>query len=279
MSTTPVNVQIPGDPEAPVIADFIEHALRVAYVDRKNLTKVPKGDWDDPGVYVLLTGDGSGQVYVGSARKLRQRLNQHNSNEKLPWTRAVVVKRDTTNGFNTAEIGYLEGRLSAEVASIAGIEVIEGQKSGDETLPAHMQISLDAFVKSMLAALRLSGTAIERADPDPAPEEEAPLAQVNGHRVSLRVTVGNLVSSGLLEAGQKLSLRQGDIEATASVTADGEILVRGVAYRTPSAAAAAALHLQSSNGWTTWHVGEPSGHTLDWLRQKWLQQNSKEGSA
>ena len=29
MSTTPVNVQIPSDSEAPVIADFVEHALRV----------------------------------------------------------------------------------------------------------------------------------------------------------------------------------------------------------------------------------------------------------
>ena len=93
MSTTPVNVQIPSDPEAPVIADFVEHALRVAYVERSHLGSLPAGDWDSPGVYVLITSDGSNQVYVGQARRLRSRLLQHNVKEKLPWRRAVAVKR------------------------------------------------------------------------------------------------------------------------------------------------------------------------------------------
>lgn len=148
MSTTPVNVQIPSDAEAPVIADFVEHALRVAYIERAHLASMPSGDWDVPGIYVLLTGDGSGRVYVGQARKIRSRLVQHNSRERLPWLRAVTVKRDTTDGFNTAEIGYLEGRVSAEIAAIESLTVVEGQASGDETLPRHMMISLDSFVKS-----------------------------------------------------------------------------------------------------------------------------------
>ena len=283
MSTTPVNVQIPGDPRAPVIADFMEHALRVAYIDRRNLATVPADDWNVPGVYVLLTGDGSGSVYVGSARKLRQRLIQHNANPKLPWTRAMAVKRDTTNGFNTAEIGYLEGRISAEVGLLSGISVIEGQKSGDETLPVHMMLSLDAFVKSILAALRLTGTAIDRTEPDPSPEDEVEgtitSTRAGDSVTNTRVTLGNLVSSGLLTAGQKLSLKQGKVEATGSVTADGEILVHGVAYRTPSAAAAAALQLQSSNGWITWHVGDLSGQTLDNLRRKWLDQQQQDHAA
>ena len=143
MSTTPVNVQIPSDPDAPVIADFVEHALRVSYIDRQHLSSLPSSGWDSPGVYVLLTGDGSGRVYVGQARKIRARLFQHNSRERLPWVRAVAVKRDTTDGFNTAEIGYLEGRVSAEIAALDNLTFVEGQSSVDETLPKHMMITLD----------------------------------------------------------------------------------------------------------------------------------------
>lgn len=271
MSTTPVNVQIPSDSEAPVIADFVEHALRVAFVDRAHLRRLPISEWDVPGIYILLTGDGSGQVYVGKARKLRNRLGQHNVKEPLPWRRAVAVRRDTTDGFNTAEIGYLEGRVSAEISALANLTVIQGQGSGDETLPKHMMLSLDSFVKSILAALRLAGIDITRSNPEQQVEDETPMSTAGG-RVSFNVTFSDLVSSGLVRGGETLHLRQGKVAATGTVTADGEIVVRGVAYRSPSTAAANALRLQSSNGWTTWHVGSLAGVTLAALRSQWLAQ-------
>ena len=275
MSTTPVNVQIPSDSEAPVIADFVEHALRVAYVDRAHLGSLPITEWDVPGVYILLTGDGSGRVYVGQARRLRSRLSQHNSKEKLPWRRAVAIKRDTTDGFNTAEIGYLEGRVSAEVSVLDSLTVIQGQVSGDETLPKHMMLSLDSFVKSILAALRLAGIDTTRSNPEQDPEDEAP-SNASGGRMTFNAKFADLVSSGLLRGGETLYLRQGAVEETGTVTADGEIVVRGVAYKSPSAAAANALHLQSSNGWITWHVGSLAGVTLDVLRRQWLEQQDQE---
>ena len=275
MSTTPVNVQIPSDSEAPVIADFVEHALRVAYVDRAHLGSLPPTEWDVPGVYILLTGDGSGRVYVGQARRLRSRLGQHNSKEKLPWLRAVAVKRDTTDGFNTAEIGYLEGRVSAEISALDSLTVIQGQASGDETLPKHMMLSLDSFVKSILAALRLAGIDITRSNPEQDPEDESPVSP-SGGRASFNAKFADLVSSGLVRGGETLHLRQGAVEATGTVTGDGEIVVRGVAYKSPSAAAANALGLQSSNGWVTWHVGSLAGVTLDVVRRQWLAQQSDE---
>lgn len=271
MSTTPVNVQIPADAQAPVIADFVEHALRIAYIERAHLLSLPNGDWDIPGIYILLTCDGSDRVYVGQARKIRTRLIQHNSKERLPWRRAIAVKRDTTDGFNTAEIGYLEGRVAAEIAALSNITVVEGKTSGDETLPNHMMISLDSFVKSILGALRLAGVTMSRKDPDGKEDQAGNRDAANG-RASFSVSVGELVSSGLLRAGEALYLKQGGVEAVGSVTADGEILVRGVAYRSPSSAAANALQLRSSNGWTTWRVGMLSGPTLDSLRQQWLAQ-------
>jgi hypothetical protein len=282
MSVIPVNVQIPSDPHAPMIADFVEHALRIAYVDRDHLAAIPSDDWDVPGVYILLTGDGSGQVYVGQARRMRQRLGQHNSRPKLPWTRAVMVKRDTTNGFNTAETGYLEGRVSAEVKALKGITLIAGQSAGDETLPTHIMLSLDAFVKSILTALRLAGVDISRAQLEEAEEEQLHVlekgasAQGLASRATFACTVSALVSSGLLRAGEDLYLHQGTVNGHGTVTAAGEVIVNGVTYMTPSAAAVAALGLQSSNGWTTWHVGSLDGVTLDQLRKKWQQRQRVE---
>ncbi|AOS62609.1 restriction system modified-DNA reader domain-containing protein [Actinoalloteichus hymeniacidonis] len=277
MSTTPVNVQIPSDAEAPVIADFVEHALRVAYVNRAHLSAMPASDWDVPGVYVLLTDDGSGHVYVGQARRMRTRLSRHNGNEKLPWRRAVAVKRDTTDGFNTAEIGYLEGRVSAEVAALDDVTAVEGRSSGDETLPKHMMLSLDSFVKSILAALRLANVNTTRPNPETEPEDRPVVSDGIVSRATFAVKFGDLVSSGLLRAGETLFLKQGGTEAQASVTADGEIVVHKVAYKSPSSAAAKALGLQSSNGWVTWRVGSLTGPTLDALRQELLAQQRAEG--
>lgn len=277
MSTTPVNVQIPSDSEAPIIADFVEHALRVAYFDRQHWTSLPSSDWDQPGVYVLMTNDGSNRVYVGQARKLRGRLQQHNNKEKLPWRRALTVKRDTTAGFNTAEIGYLEGRIAAELNALHQITVIEGQTSGDETLPKHMMISLDAFVKSILGALRLAGLDISRSNPQTLLEDEEPASTSKpSTKPSKTVTVADLVSSGLLQAGHALFLSQAGKEAEGSVTADGEIIVRGVSYKSPSRAAKTVLEGQASNGWMTWKVGRHAGPPLDTLRQQWLEQQTEE---
>lgn len=277
MSTTPVNVQIPSDTEAPIIADFVEHALRVAYFDRQHWASLPASDWDAPGVYVLMTADGSNRVYVGQARKLRGRLQQHNNKEKLPWRRALAVKRDTTAGFNTAEIGYLEGRIAAELNALRQITVIEGQSSGDETLPKHMMISLDAFVKSILGALRLAGLDVSRSNPQTEVDDEQPTSESNRSTSPTRVvTLADLVSSGLLQAGHALFLNQAGKDAEGSVTADGEIIVRGVSYKSPSGAAKIVLDGQASNGWMSWKLGSPSGPLLDTLRQQWLKQQSGE---
>lgn len=267
MSTIPVNVQIPSAAEAPIVADFVEHALRVAYLHRDHVASVPGGEWNYPGVYVLLTGDGSGQVYVGKATDLRMRLLEHNRRPKLPWTRAVAIRRDTTHGFNSAEIGYLEGRLSAEVDAVPGLTVMKGQTNEDTTLPPHLMLSLDALLGSMLAALRLAGVDISKEADEPEPDQDP--RRKRGH-TRIEGTVADLVAAGLIRAGEEVHLAQGEVTATGSVTANGAIVVKGVAYASPSRAAARALGLQSSNGWTTWHVGSVDGPTLDHFRRQWL---------
>ena len=262
----PVNVQIPAAATAPVVADFVVHALRVALVNRRDLERLAAEEWAVPGIYVLLTDDGSRRVYVGQAVALRQRLLQHRSKERLPWTRAVAIKRDTSHGFNSAEIGYLEGRVAAEVAAIPGVTVVEGKRDQDTTLPPHMLLSLDDLLSSVLAGLRLAGVDTYKDADEP---ELAVTASSSSKRMSRALksgSVADLLSAGLLRAGVSVYLSQGGRDAEGRVSTSGEIIIDGVAYASPSRAAAVALGLQSSNGWTTWHVGSLTGPTLDALR-------------
>lgn len=259
----PINVQVPSDPTAPVVADLAVHALRIAYVLRRDLEGLP-AEWKQPGVYVLLTDDGSGQVYVGQAVDLRGRLFQHRSKPKLAWRRAVVIKRDTSHGFNSAEIGYLEGRLASELGALPGLTVIEGLKSQDMTLPSHHMLALDALLPSVLAALRMAGLDLLKD----APAGVQP-AESNGAKKSHTVvpgTVAEIVAAGLLRAGAELHFTRAGKHATAMVTTAGELVVDGVTYTSPSAAAASAFGLKAANGWVSWRVDSPTGTTLAELR-------------
>jgi hypothetical protein len=267
----PVNVQVPSDTTAPVIADLPVQALRVAYAARRDIGRLPEAEWGTPGVYLLLTDDGSGKVYVGQAVHLRKRLLQHRSKPKLEWRRAITLKRDTSHGFNSAEIGYLEGRLAAEIGAIPGVQVVEGLKNLDTTLPSHHMLALDALLPGVFAALRLAGVDLHKdADaPDPPTTRKAPMA--------IPGTLADLLAAGLLRAGAELRLSQGGRIASATVSTSGELIVDGVAYASPSKAAATALGLQSSNGWTTWHVDDLNGPTLAQLRATLAEKAAPDG--
>lgn len=257
------DVQVPSSAAAPIVADFTEHALRIAYVNRRDVKNLPEADWNTPGCYVLLSDDGSGKVYVGKTDDIRKRLTQHNSKERLPWRRAVAIQRDTSHGFNSAEIGYLEGRLTSELAAIPGMVVVADRKDQDTTLPPHQMLSLDALLPSMLAALRLAGVDVHRD------EEEIPVKTGRSHRkIRIEGTIADLLAAGLLRAGVELVAKRKGETAKASVTTTGDLLVDGVAHTSPSKAAEVALKLKAANGWAEWHIGSPQGPTLASLRAK-----------
>lgn len=269
----PVNVQVPADPAAPVVADFTVHAIRTAHIWRRDLERLPASSWDVPGIYVLLGRGEPLETYVGKAVDLRSRLFQHRSKPKLNWNRALVVKRDTSHGFNSAEIGYLEGRVASELRAVPGLVIIEGQRTQDETLPPHLLLAFDELVPSVLAALRLIGVDLFKADTD----ETIPVSPDDHAKKGYTVipgTVRDLLAAGLLSAGADLVATRSGKTRQASVNAAGQILFDGVAYDSPSKAATTALGLTSSNGWTTWHVGSALGPTLDHLRAQLLEISS-----
>jgi hypothetical protein len=260
---TPATAQVPADPDAPVILDFSIHALRVALVARANVLKL-SSMWAVPGVYVLLGPLGTGgktEIYVGKAVKLRDRLNHHRTKPKLPWWRAIAITRDTTAGFNSAEIGYLEGRLYSELSSLASVDLKADKHDQDTTLPHHMLVQLDAFVPTILAALRVAGIDVG--------DELAPLGGARGKvRQIIQGTVADLLAAGLVSAGTPLTFARAGKKATGKITADGQIVVDGKAYTSPSTAAAAGLGLKATNGWVSWRLNEGSGPTLADLRSQ-----------
>lgn len=268
MSTAPiipVSIQVPADPGAPVIADFAVHALRVALVHRRDLEGLPF-DWAAPGIYVLLgagTGLAKADLYVGQAVELRKRLFRHRADPKLDWWRAVAVKRDTTHGFNSAEIGYLEGRVAAQLGALPGVHVIEGKKDQDTTLPPHHMHALDDFVPSVLAALRIAGLDLAEA----ASEDGQPAAAGPKHtHTPIPGSVSDLLAVGLLTAGTTLTFKRAGKSATARVASSGDLIVDGVSYTSPSTAAKIALGLKAANGWVSWRLEDGAGPSLAELR-------------
>jgi hypothetical protein len=174
----------------------------------------------------------------------------------------VLVKRDTTNGFTSADVGYLEGRLSAELDLIPGITVVQGKVDGDATLPPHMQMSLDALLSSILAAVRLAGIDTYRDDEDERGSSAVTRTQIPG-------TLADLLAEGRLHAGAELHCARAGMHGVGTVTPDGQIIVDGVGYKAPSLAAGISLGATGSagyGGWELWHVGSLAGPRLADLR-------------
>ena len=88
-----------------------------------------------------------------------------------------------------------------------------------------------------------------------------------------RVQIANLLESGLLESDEPLEFprpRLGDL-FHGKVLSNGSIEVNGIAYSSPSSAAAAAAKLGSYDGWYAWHVPRLGGTSLNELRLRFLE--------
>jgi hypothetical protein len=87
------------------------------------------------------------------------------------------------------------------------------------------------------------------------------------------VSFRQLVDAGLISPGAGLTGTRAGQQMTANVTAEGRIrLDTGGEFDAPSAAAIAALHVRSWNGWDFWRVNTPNGPVrLSRIRQDYLQ--------
>ena len=270
----PVTALLASEPGVPVVVFDSNAALRMAVVDRQSVFGLDES-WDTPGVYLLLDPvalDGAYGVYIGKAPAgLRPRLKQHLKG-KDHWARALLVVRDTTHGWHSAQVGWLEGRLYdlLDGASLANLS--NGNRPQDETLPAYDRVALEAAVTPIGAVLRLLGCSPDAFDED-APSESPTRAAPRQYNV----TVADLVSAGDLAAGERASSTQVSVPAAAIVGGDGSLTIDGQRFTTPSAAGAYVRGGKATNGWAFWAV-ERDGSTvpLATIRARFLRRTQPE---
>jgi hypothetical protein len=273
LDALPVTVLLAAEAGAPVIVLDGNAALRMAVVDRASLLTLGE-EWDRPGIYLLLdpaTLDGSYGVYVGKAPAgLRTRVRQHRSG-KDHWSRAVLVLRDTTNGWHSAQVGWLEGRLYDLLDGASLATLSNGNRPQDETLPAYDRASLEHAVEPIAAILRLLGCSPDTFDeesPSPATPRPAP-RQYN-------VDVVELVKAGDLIVGEKATSTQTSAPATALIGADGSLTVDGRSFSSPSAAGSHVRDGSATNGWSFWAVErDGSSVPLATIRSRHLRARSE----
>ena len=273
----PVTALLASEPGVPVVVFDSNAALRMAVVDRQSVHGLDES-WDVPGVYLLLDPvalGGSYGVYVGKAPAgLRTRLRQH-LKKKEHWARALLVMRDTTHGWHSAQVGWLEGRLYDLLDGASLAELSNGNRPQDETLPAYDRIALEAAVTPIAAVLRLLGCSPDAFDED-APSE-SPAREVP--RQFFNVMVADLVRSGDLESGERVTSTQASAPATAFVSEDGGLTVDGQRFATPSAAGSHVRDGKATNGWAFWAV-ERDGTTvpLATVRARYLRRTQPDAS-
>lgn len=268
----PFTVVIP-DSSSGAIEIFDQHAaLKIAVVDRA-CAHLLSDEWDTPGVYLLLDRhdhEGAWGCYVGKAPAgIRARLSSHHRN-KDHWYRAVLVRRDTTFGFNSAQVGWLEGRLYDMLKAAEYAELHNGNRPSDETLPPYDRQMLEMVILPVRRLLGLIGHDV--ASPD---DTRASVAKPKRSNRFFGIALSQVIDAGLLEVGTTLMSTNGAWPATCTVLEGGEIDFEGTRYPTPSAAACAVKN-GPANGWDFWAVMTDSGRvTLATLRARLLDQPAR----
>ncbi len=263
----PFHVLVASDPTTPIDVYEQSAALQLAVLDRSSVKSL-SSEWDAPGVYILLdrhASDGTWGVYVGKAPAgIRVRIKNHLTN-KDHWYRAILIKRDTTHGFNSAHTAWLEGRLYDLLDAATDAVLHNAQRPGDDTLASYDLPMLESAVEPTARLLRIIGH-----DPSTASEQDAAL--IKGLKNKFHgVTLVDLIKAGLLDGTDTLVSSWATVSATAQVGPDGQIDYEGVRYGSPSAAAVAARG-GPANGWAMWAVATPTGKVrLSTLRARFLE--------
>lgn len=266
----PITTLLPETVADPIVMFDGHAALRFAVVERAYVQRLGP-EWDEPGNYVLLDApgaDGKWGCYVGKAAPggVRSRLMSH-LKSKSTWRRALVIQRDTTHGFNSAQVAWLEGRLYDLIDAAEDATLGNGNRPSDETLPSFERAMLEACVLPVSRVLRLLGY-------DPATADDSTVTPAVRTRSSRfhGVTLADLLGAGFLVAGTRLVSVNSVWPASSIVQAGGTIEMDGKSYPTPSAAGSAVKSGDPVNGWDFWAVEEASGKTtLATLRARFVE--------
>jgi hypothetical protein len=264
----PLTVLVPDSACEPIDVYEQSAALRMAIVERVGVSALGS-DWDRPGLYVLLDRpgvDGTWGSYVGKAPAgVRARVLTH-VGQKEHWSRAVLIQRDTTHGFNSAQVAWLEGRVYDLLQSALDGILHNKNRPGDETLPAFERTALEASIEPLVRVLRLLGYDTATS------EDKATQSATKTTSTYHGVTVQDLMAAGLISAQAQLTSTNGAWPASAHISETGAVIFQGTTYKTPSAAGAAVKNGKATNGWDFWAVVTPTGQVrLSALRARYLE--------
>lgn len=135
-------------------------AVKASFVERYAIEKLSPEWLNACGFYILFShirSDGSFDAYVGKASNgFSKRLKSHDENKDF-WRVALLIRRDTTDGFTTTESLYLEGRMRKVLTSSPHVKVHNIAPTGDNTLPEHDKQSMESIVLSALRIMFLRG--------------------------------------------------------------------------------------------------------------------------
>ena len=153
----------------PVEVKVAHSGLRMMLVNRESIGLLDPS-WKVLGVYFLLGASDDPdryRAYVGEVGKstLIQRVRQH-ADKKDWWSRALLIS-SASDDFNSAEIGWLEGRLYDVLNNAVACDVMNGNRPGDDSLSARERGILERYVEPIMAALRACGTSPDTADQKP----------------------------------------------------------------------------------------------------------------
>lgn len=286
----PLTVLVPQYVSEPITIYESHAALMLAIVERDHALVLGE-EWDKPGVYILLdppATDGTYGCYVGKATQgVRVRLREH-LRAKDYWRRAIAIRRDTTHGFNSAQVAWLEGRLYDLLSDAQYARLHNGNRPSDETLPDYERAMLEGSVAPIERALRLMGCdTTPSGRPSPSRGVRSPDIQTSrttasspGNAVPVinrgrsdrysGITLRSLFEAGLLREGWRIRSKVAKWPAEGFVVSNGSLEVNGQPWSNPSPLAN-TITGSSTNGWIFWMVETPAGDvTLSDLRDQFL---------
>lgn len=160
-------VRFPSDPAVPITLSFLSVPVEVMIVEKESVpmgaAKIAAEDWAVAGIYVLLgpASDPAAKIRArpGMGSDVLLRLRQHPTEND--WFTRAVVARDMRQGWNSAEAGYLEGRLHDLCRDADGVEHVY-RRDHDGTLQVHEEHLIERlYLPGIIAGLRLAGAPIE----------------------------------------------------------------------------------------------------------------------
>ena len=247
-----VTFVVPASSAEPMEVKVAHSGLRMVLINRESIGLLDQS-WRVLGIYFLLGAAEDSdryRAYVGEVGKstLIQRVKQH-ATQKEWWSRALLIA-SSSDEFNSAEIGWLEGRLYDVLNNAVACDVMNGNRPGDESLSQRERGVLERYAEPIMAALRACGAPTDTAD-------QKPILSGRKRPTHYSETVADLIQAGLLKPETKLYPLRKRLTETATVLPDGRLQIGSQVHDTLSGAAKAVAGTTSEPGWNFW--GAPSG--------------------